>query len=332
MQPPWLRDLRGRLRNDLTPKSCSRLIVVGGMAAVLLSITAGASAREMVTWSGNTPEANTLLGITMMRTACDLAPSECLERIRTTGRAQKVQRWTIAMKRAPDLIRDDALAFSQLSLHNPMLVQVDLDDFVSTMKSWHLKTAGRANSLLEDVAQNVKRGNPRLGFGITLYEDELNSPFVTVISADTRALVDRVSLYLHFRRNAGKYPDYVKRVRQLFPNAVIWAGSYAYDRVDYLPCEERGSRHCNAAEEIDLYEQSLQAQLRLLSEGTIGGLEFYPGFFGMEEKWFAWSNPRICNPKRISECVQNTRRMRAAAVANLSRLGFISGPPPASPR
>jgi hypothetical protein len=313
-------------------KSSGKLIVALWLTLESLPAAAAPIDRELVTWSGNTIESNDRLGVTLMRAGCELPPIDCIRRIRSVATTQRVSRWSIALKRPAGQIGNDARLLSELSLQEPLLVQVDLDDFVRTMKSWHLTTAGRANGLLEDVARNIKLRNRRLQFGITLYEDEIGSPIIVLIPETTRGLVDRVSLYLHYRRNAEGVAEYVARVRQLFPNAAIWAGSYAYDRIDYLPCEQGGTRPCTDAEEIDLYLLSLESQLRLLKGGAVSGLEFYPGFFGIEDKWPGWSNRRICRPDRIEACIRNTRRMRELAVSALTRNGIISESPRASPR
>jgi hypothetical protein len=272
-----------------------------------------AAEQEIVTWSGNTPEWNQRLGVTLMRMGCNLEPGACLQRLRDAAKTQQVTRWAIAISGDAAKVAMDALEYSERSLAEEWLVQIDIDDFVDTMKSWHLGTVGGANQVLATVIRNVKRSNPRLRFGITLYEDELDSLILAAILPGTRARVDRVSLYLHYRSNAMLYRRYVAEVQQLFPRAAIWAGSYAYDRIDYLPCAESGARSCSVDEEIELYRESLRIQLALLSEGTVSGIEFYPGFFGLEEQWSGWSQSRICRAGRIHGCLESTRQMRDIA-------------------
>ena len=293
------------------------LMALSGFLAGFRPIPCNAAGPEIVTWAGNTPEWNQRLGVTLMRQGCDLEPAACLRRLDDAAKAQRVTRWALAVKGDAAKVERDALDYSERSLTDGRLIEVDIDDFLGAMKSWHLSTVGRANRAVSTITRNVKLKNPRLRFGITLYEDELDSKILAWIPSETRARVDRVSLYLHYRGNAKAYPGHVAEVRRLFPRAAIWAGSYAYDRIDYVPCEETGTRSCSVDEEIELYRESLAIQLDLLREETIAGIEFYPGFFGLEEKWTGWSNPRICRAERIRECVETTRRMRAIAATAL---------------
>jgi len=284
---------------------------------------------EIVTWVGNDPGWNDRLGVTLMRQGCDLAPIDCLRRLTVAAKAQQVSRWAVAVKRDATKWPDEALEYSQRSLTEPLLVEIDIDDFLSAMKTWHVSTLGRANQVLEAVTRNVKHHNARLRFGITLYEDELDSQLIAWIPTETRGRVDRVSLYLHYRANAANYARYLADARRLFPGADIWAGSYAYDRIDYLPCDQSRRRRCSVDEEIALYRESLRIQIGLLRDGSLAGIEFYPGFFGLEDQWQGWGNVRICRPERRRECVENTRRMRAIAAEELETLRPVTGSPAA---
>lgn len=76
--------------------------------------------------------------------------------------------------------------------------------------------------------------------------------------------MDRVALYLHFRSNWEKYPEYVSETKKLFPNAVIYGGVYHYDRIDYLKCKQGGKDKCSKNDEFRLYQDALNLQLGLL--------------------------------------------------------------------
>lgn len=268
------------------------------------------TAYEIVTWGDSTRDWNRRLGVTMLRRGCELEPVACLRNLEVISSREGVSRWTLAIKGSPERLRESASEYSRLSLIDGRLVEVGVDDFVSAMSSWNLETVGGGYNLLAAIAAALKSENPKLRFGITLYEDELDSRILSQIPDDTRAQVDRVSLYLHYRGNAGKYEGYVKRVRVLFPAASVWAGSYAYDRRDYLPCYQGDDRHCSGDQEMRLFRDSLKTQIKLLQEGEIVGIEFYPGFFGREAEWRGWGNPRICAPPRRLECIETTERMR----------------------
>jgi len=299
------------------------------LAAACLAIAqpySATAAPEIVSWVANAPEWNKRLGITLMRQGCDAVPSDCLQRMRASAKAQQISHWALAVKRDPDRWPDEALEYSRLSLDEPLLVEVDIDDFLGALKTWQAGTLGRGNRVLGDVTHNLKRHNPRLRFGVTLYEDELDSPLIAWIPAKTRERVDRVSLYLHYRANARDYARYVADARRLFPRADIWAGSYAYDRIDYLPCEQTGSRPCSPQEERDLFRASLHTQLDLLRAGAVKGIEFYPGYFGWEDKWYGWSIERICRPERRLACIQNTQLLRNIVVDEFQRRQSSSNP------
>lgn len=295
-------------------------------SVVLVHAPGTAAATEIVSWAGNAPGWNERLGTTTIRQGCSAAPAECLQRMKDSARTQQVGRWALAVKRGAGQWPGDALEYSRLSLTEPLLAEVDIDDFLSAFKGWQGSTLGGANRVFADITMNLKRHNPRLRFGITLYEDELDSRFIAWLPAATRARVDRVSLYLHYRANAGDYPGYVADVRRLFPRAVVWAGSYAYDRIDYMPCGESGQRRCSNEEEIDLYRDSLRTQLDMLRDRQLDGIEFYPGFFGREDQWYGWDKERICRPERRRECIENTRRMRAIALEELAKRRVAEAP------
>jgi hypothetical protein len=69
---------------------------------------------------------------------------------------------------------------------------------------------------------------------------------------------------------------------------------------------------------LDLYQQSIALQVQLMRAGTVDSIEFYPGYFGAEEQWTGWSDPRECAPGDLAACIANTKTMRQAALAALS--------------
>ena len=78
--------------------------------------------------------------------------------------------------------------------------------------------------------------------GITLYEDELPTVPGKCLSERARSDISYVHFYLHYRKDVAKYRDYLASVSGLFPHAAIIAGSYAYDRADYLSCSPGSER------------------------------------------------------------------------------------------
>jgi hypothetical protein len=95
---------------------------------------------------------------------------------------------------------------------------------------------------------------------------------------------------------------------------------YAYDRIDYIPCSPASGRPCTQAEEIGLYRQSAKIAAQLLRQRQIAGIEFYPGFFGMEEQWDGWKHKDYCAPARVQQCIQNTRDMREDTAEIIGKL------------
>jgi hypothetical protein len=280
---------------------------------MLSPVQTDAEEREVATWAGNTPAWDDRLGVSVIRQACELEPFACLLRLKDGVESRRVQRWILVVKGGPDKIERDSAEYSKLSEVEHRLIEIDIDDFVSTIKSWHFSTNGEAHKTLARIINNLKHANRSLRFGITLYEDDLDSVVLTSTPLEIRAEVNRIALYLHYRGNAGNFAHYVAEYQLLFPNAAIWAGSYAYDRIDYLPCRESGTQRCTAAEEVALYTESLSNQLDLLHHGKVAGIEFYPGYFGREKQWNGWSQSRICRPSRISECIEMTLKLRTIA-------------------
>jgi hypothetical protein len=226
-----------------------------------------------------------------------------------------------------------AAEYSKLSLSHPVVSELGIDDFVSTYYNLYKSQPGQnSDQVINNVIDSLKSYNPSLKFGITVYEDQLGSPYIgdSKLSPSVRAKIDVVHLYLHFRYNAYGYSGYVAQAKQIFPNARIVAGSYAYDRIDYIVCSEGGTVHCSKEEELYLYRVSLQIQLHLLRSGAIEGLEFEPGSFGKEDSLFISSNPAICQPARQAECTSNTKNLRQVLLDELSNMGRRA--PPGRPR
>jgi hypothetical protein len=213
-----------------------------------------------------------------------------------------------------------AQEYSTLSQQSPFLEEVGVDDFVGEYARMFRSASGNPVATLGNVINNVKSQNKTLHFGITLYDNEIDSPYVKEpkMTAAIRNGVDYVHLFLIYRENAKNYESYVHKAKKIFPNAKIIGGVYAYDRISYVPCAQSGSRPCTAAEELDLFKRVLEIQLRLLKNGELDWMEFFPGAFGNEATWNAWDRPRIC-PGRKQECINNTLKLREAVADAFSR-------------
>lgn len=264
------------------------------------------------TWVENAPAWDRSLHISGYRMGCDTGdPEGCVREAQEEVEQRGLTRIFLSMDEDPVRTPADALAYSRLSLAHPYLVEAGFDDFVDRYQNL-FSARFDPRPWLRQVIQNVKTFNPNLAFGITLYEDELDSPYARppYLPADLARDVDIVHLFLHYRTDAPKFSQYVDRARALFPNAQVIAGLYAYDRIDYIPCSPSGNRPCSQAEELSLYRESARIAAQLLKQGKIAGIEFYPGFFGMESQWSGWKHEHSCVPQRLAQCVGDTRQMR----------------------
>ncbi len=267
------------------------------------------------TWSAqtNTTEWNQDLGVTQTRQGCADTPATCLQFVGGVAASFHVKVF-LAIKLDATNTAAAASDYSRLSLTAPYLAEVGIDDFVTQYKALFSNTSIQPATVLSTVIGNLKSANPQLKFGGTIYEDELANAYLqdAKLPATIRAKFDYIHLYIHYRENGGNFQTYVQQARQIFPNAHIIAGSYAYDRRYYLPCHP-GGQPCTAAEDNDLFVQSIALQADLLHAGIVDSIEFYPGYFGAESQWAGWNNSRECDPSDVPACIANTQGMRYEA-------------------
>ncbi len=277
-------------------------------------------AWNIITWASNTKGWNRKLHVSGYRIGCSGNALRCFHRAQVDVKRDEIGQIVISMPLKPQVALRDALEYSALSRSDPFLAAVGFDDFVDRDQHLLLSPDPDIPGFLESIVSNVRRKNRQLKFGITLYEDELGSRFLRppLLPQSVARSVGYVSLYLHYREDAKAFPVYVQEVRSLFPNARILAGSYAYDRVDYIPCGRTGNDKCTPTQDIALYKESIRIQAKMLRDGKVDGIEFYPGFFGKVAQWPHWREPDICASARRRQCIADTRIMRRAAVAVLS--------------
>lgn len=276
----------------------------------------GAGMLPIYTWAENAPAWDRNLHISGYRMGCDTGdPEGCVREAADEVKQRAFTRIFLSMDEDPVHTPADALAYSRLSLSRPYLVEAGLDDFVDRYQNL-FSDRFDPRPWLRMVIQNVKIFNPKLTFGITLYEDEIDSPYARppYLPADLAREVDVVHLFLHYRMDAPKFAQYVEQAQRLFPKAHVIAGLYAYDRIDYISCSQAGKRPCSQAEEVSLYRESASNAAELLKQGKIAGIEFYPGFFGMESQWGGWKHEDYCAAKRVAQCIDDTRQMRQATL------------------
>lgn len=287
------------------------------------AVNNNASNAPIYSWAENTPAWDSRLHISGYRVGCDTGdPDGCMRDASAEVKAHGLKKIFVSMDEDRLHSPGDALDYSRLSLAFPYLVEAGLDDFVDRYQNLFAQQGFDPRPWLREVIQNVKALNPKLAFGITFYEDEIGSPYARppYLPIDLARSVDFVHLFLHYREDAPKFAVYVEQVHTLFPRAQVIAGLYAYDRIDYISCSPASSRQCTQAEEIRLYRQSAEIAAQLLRQKKIVGIEFYPGFFGMEEQWDGWKHKDYCASARIRQCIQNTRTMREDTAEIIGKL------------
>jgi hypothetical protein len=269
------------------------------------------SQTKMITWgiASNDPAFNQTMHFAGARQGCSGPPQSCMKYAERMANTYQVKFFlAIDMN---DKVLDYAAQYSHLSQNAPYLAEVGFDDFVSQYRKASSNTSGDP-SLLTHVIDTLKSANPRLGFGITFYENQLAMPQLSdaAFPPALKQKVDYVHFYLHYRKNVTHYKDYLRQLRQMFPNAQIIAGLYPYDRSTYMPCEQGSSRQCTEDEEVSEFTKVLNSTLDLARSGNLDWVELYPGNFGHEDDWKGWTNESICSSDRRQKCIKISKTMR----------------------
>ena len=284
------------------------------LALLLPHGTATSAATPAVITSGDdAPEWTEKLNASGVRLACERTPADCVGRAKVAARREGVGKVYLAIPLDPARSADRAAEYSRLSLDERLLYEIGIDDFISAYaRLFQEKKTEDPAGLVSDVIAEAKGANPKLNFGVTLYETDLDSACFQDdrIPAAFRSRVDFVHLYLRHRANARHYPKYARRAQSLFPHAAVIAGVYAYDRSDYVSCKGGGSRGCASKKELSYFKKALKKQLGLLRDGRVAALEIAPPGLGREDDWSGWNDPAVCKPERRRECVANTKAMR----------------------
>ncbi len=294
-------------------KSARSILVLASCLVALL--TAGFGAQEVITFGTNTATWNLTLRTTATRGSCSWAVDTCLRGIDNVLKTQHTSRFYLNLVGTGQQVANLVEEYSVKSPEHPGLYEIGMDDFYSYFRKW-CKADGVAQCTqqLTNILHDVKSGNPKLRWGITLYDDKLKLMINDkAIPSTLRAKFDTIHFYLHFRQNVSNLPTYVATLKKAFPNAKIIVGLYPYDRVDYLPCKQGGTTHCSPANDKALFVSALKEALALSKSGQIAGIEFYPGNFGNVSTWKGWKNKKVCTPTRKSACIQNTEAMHNTA-------------------
>src|SRR5690348_4192996 len=287
-----------------------------------LALTGNAAGKFLVVaWGASSADWTRVLGISAIRMGCSSVPQSCPQEAARLAKTQQVRSILIAVLLKPENVAQNGAAFAQLGASHPEIEEIGFDDFVGQAEKTKLR-GGALSSLLADFSAALHSSGSHLKWGITVYQDELWNGKLSKLglSDQTRAAVDVVHLFPHYRKEQIPLEKSVSEVKRLFPNAAVLLGNYAYDRREYLPCSVHGAR-CSDEEEISLFNNNLRQSLDLAKQGVVAGIELYPGNFGQEAAWKDWSNPRFCKDTERPECIQNTRIMVQELREALSALG-----------
>jgi len=283
------------------------LLAGAAMMASLCSV-ARAQSKLIITWGGNTPAWNQKLQVNAIRIGCSDSAASCVRAAQKIANEQHVDKVFLALLLRSSIANEGG-EYSALSKSAPALYSVGFDDFIRQMGKLHASDQQIA-AMLTGFIDGLKSENPDLRFGVTLYEDQLTDPLLlSPVLADVRSRTDFVHLFVHYRIDGPDFASSISNAKGLFPNAQIIAGSYPVDRIDYLPCERNSRTPCTATQEISLFKKTLDLQLHLLQDGTVAGIEFYPGDFGEISQSGLWRDPRSCRPGRLPECIANSQEM-----------------------
>ncbi|WP_144389514.1 hypothetical protein [Pigmentiphaga sp. NML080357] len=252
-----------------------------------------------------------------LRYTCAEAPEVCIKKFEIKPSIKAIA-ISFTDYRSAEKNLDNAAEYAEIASRFPVLKEVGIDDFLAFITK--VPVSNRA-AYLTELVNKAKSNNSGLLFGLTIYEDQINrlEKESAILPNEVRGKIDRIAFYLHHRANYKTYTNYLNRLRKLFPNAKIYAGVYHYDRVDYLRCSQSERRNCSDNEELELFREALDLQMDLFKTGQVDGLEFYPGFFGKENSWYAWSRPRICSSARREKCVENSKVMGQEVLQKLQQ-------------
>ena len=160
----------------LTVSSLAVLNTVAPLNAQTL--TTLSSNGGVVAWSvqTNTPSWNQALGIKATRQGCPDAPTACMTFVGNLARTYHVQvTLDIPLTTATPT---NAKQYSVLSRTGTFLREVSFDDFVDQFKALPSTLLVQPWTYVGESILNLKSANPNLAFGITLYEDQLTSPYL----------------------------------------------------------------------------------------------------------------------------------------------------------
>jgi hypothetical protein len=284
-------------------------MLIGAIHLLMTVLTMRAQAGQIITFGTNSREWNQRLHVSGIRFGCSGMPSACALAAEQTAASQSVPFIYLSVLLKTETGIDYASRYSALSKRHPVIYEVGIDDFFSQLERLSDMTEDAKVAYVTAVAAALKSKNKRLRVGITLYEDQLKTGQIRILQ-QLGSSIDIVHLFVHFRTNGPLYASYLKTLKTALPKALIYAGAYAYDRIDYLPCAEGSRNPCSIHDERVLFAQTLAIQKHLMDQGEIAAIEFSPGMFGQEDEWRAWTDARTCRAERRQECIDDTKALR----------------------
>src|SRR5579864_1459398 len=132
------------------------------LAQFAMGTMASSQAEDIVTWSAsvNRPEWNKALGVTATRQGCSNTPAVCVE---SSGKMARAHNFKVLLAiPLNSATAKYASEYSRLSLRNPFLVEIGIDDFVDQYHALFSDGSVQPAALLSKVIGNLKSANSNL--------------------------------------------------------------------------------------------------------------------------------------------------------------------------
>jgi hypothetical protein len=235
---------------------------------------------KIITYGMNLPENVSSYGISAIRGKIDLSSNSDM--------LDPYKEWINVLRNSnvyglsPQDMVDEARYLAGVSYTLFKLTEISIDDFMD----WYVAVKRTGDTLvLDQVIDAAKTGNPTLRFfGVTIYETDLpGGSLVSVadVLQEQRERIDVVHLYCHYRQNCGNLSLYVSAVRNWFASSKVVIGLYNYDRR-----KVEGRESTSTEQEVKMFSDSVKLACSLVTSGRANGIEFFPGYFGLETNGF----------------------------------------------
>jgi hypothetical protein len=302
---PW--QVRGAL---LIPFCAAALISSAAFAQRPEDITRVPPGRwGIMTWAGTTAQWNQLLHATGTRVDCSGRVEDCADSLTHYSNGSSMRLFLeVPLPAQADLAITQQ--YAELAQKNRAIAEVAITNFTAQYSKFFTGDI-QASSELNAFIDTLKSRSPGLGFGITLYEDDLTSNYLTdaYFPDSVRVKVDWVHLFIRFRANSPAFATYVHAVKGIFPHARIVAGVYAYDRIGVQSCAASSRESCSPQEEVSFFRTEFDQAIELLGHGDIDWLELYPPLTAEPGQVSVPNHPAVCTEQPSHDCIELTHQI-----------------------